>query len=105
MRSDGPHIKYTSGFYTFIIFFFIYYYLYKLIKNNRIYIKIEKFFFQGKYLFGLVIIVLFIGIFLKNTTNIKNIFNSEKNFYALTKVSDDDFLSSEYTVESCNFLV
>tara|TARA_Y100000031_G_C8087451_1_gene322583 strand:- start:82 stop:693 length:612 start_codon:yes stop_codon:yes gene_type:complete len=96
MRSDGPHIKYTSGFYTFVIFFFIYYYLYRLIKNNRIYLKIENLFFQRKYLFSLVVIVLCIGIFLKNSTNIKNVFNLEKNFYALTKVSDDDFLSSEY---------
>ena len=96
MRSDGPHIKYTSGFYTFIIFFFIYYYLYRSVKNNRICVKIEKFFFQRKYLFGLVLITLCIGIFLKNSTNIKNIFNLEKNFYALTKVSDDNFLSYEY---------
>ena len=96
MRSDGPHIKYTSGFYTFVIFFFIYYYLYKLIKNNRIFIKIENLLFQRKYLFSLVVIILCVGIFLKNSINIKNIFNLEKNFYALTKVSDDVFLSSEY---------
>ena len=96
MRSDGPHIKYTSGFYTFVILFFIYYYLYKLIKNNKVYIKIENFFFQRKYLFSLVVIILCAGIFLKNSTNIKNIFNLEKNFYALTNVSDDVFLTSEY---------
>ncbi len=102
MRSDGPHIKYTSGLYTLIIFFFIYFYSYRIIKNNKFFIKMESLFFNKKYFFTFILLILSIDLILKNNYNILNTFNSNKNFYALTKVPDDQFLKDDY-VEFLNY--
>ncbi len=94
MRSDTPHIKYSSGLYMMLLFFFISYYL----TNNigKINLKITNIFQQKIYLLSLSFIVSFIFFFQNNYSNLPNIFNSNKNFLMLTKIEDQKFLDKNY---------
>ena len=99
MRSDNPHIKYTSGIYTLIFLFFTIFFIYRKIKSNKFFIKVEKLFLDKKKIIILIISVFFIYNFKNhnnNLNNIGNIFDSNKNFYALTKVPDKKFLDKRY---------
>ncbi len=96
MRSDSPHIKYTSGPYTLLIFFFITYYLINITDKLNIFKNIYKFFEKKTnfLLFSFLICCLF--FFQNNYFNLINLFNSEKNFHKITKVKDEVFLNDEY---------
>ena len=96
-RSDGPHIKYTSGIYTLLIFFFITYYFINFIEKFRFFSKIE--FFLKKKIFSSLIIISICCVFFfqKNYLNIVNIFNPNKNFFMLTKIDDVIFLKKDYS--------
>jgi hypothetical protein len=91
-RSDGPHIKYTSGIYTLLIYFFISYYLINIINISK-FRFILNFFLKKKYLNILIFIIYFTFFFKNNFSNILNIFNPNKNFYRLTKLDDEKFLN------------
>ncbi len=96
MRSDTPHIKYTSGIYTMILFFFISYYISKVLQKFRFYKKIKIIFEKKSYLLILSILIYF-PIFLKdNFMNFTNLMNSNKNFLMLTKTEDNRFLDKNY---------
>tara|TARA_B100000989_G_scaffold175017_1_gene131242 strand:- start:12 stop:1817 length:1806 start_codon:yes stop_codon:yes gene_type:complete len=96
MRSDSPHIKYTSGPYTLLIFFFITYYLINITSKLDIINKIYKFFGKKTYflLFSFLVCCLF--FFKNNYLNLMNLFDSEKNFHKITKIKDENFLNDEY---------
>lgn len=96
MRSDSPHIKYTSGPYTLLIFFFITYYIINLTNKLNFFNKIYKYFEKKTYflLFSFLICCLF--FFKNNYLNLINLFNSEKNFHKITKIKDEEFLDDEY---------
>ena len=96
MRSDTPHIKYTSGIYTFLIFFFISYHLIKLLSKIRIFK--EKFVFFENRNFFLIIssLICFLFFFKTNFLNLKNILDTEKNFHKITKINDNEFLNNDY---------
>ena len=96
MRSDTPHIKYTSGIYMLLIFFFISYYIIKLINNSQFFRKINEFFNKKVYLFSVTILICFFFFFQNNFSNLSNIFNPKKNFIMLTNASDKIFLDNEY---------
>ena len=96
MRSDTPHIKYTSGIYTLLIFFFISYYFVYLIEKIKILKKTEIFFKNKKSLFIFTIVVGYLFFFQNNYLAILNIFDSSKNFQMITKINDDKFLSDDY---------
>ena len=96
MRSDTPHIKYTSGIYTLLIFFFISYYFVYLIEKIKILKKTEIFFKNKKSLFIFTIAVGYLFFFQNNYLAILNIFDSSKNFQMITKINDDKFLSDDY---------
>ena len=92
MRTDTPHIKYSSGFYSYLIIFFIF---------NYIFINFEKFLLNISSLKNKYILVLFLTIFFFTTQeiNFKNsihIMNIEKNIFALHKQKDEIFLTKEY---------
>ena len=95
-RSDGPHIKYSSGQYTLLIFFFITYYLINFINKFNFFSKINYFFQKKNYFVFLSIIVCFLFIFQNNYFSFLNIFNSAKNFHAITKIDDKEFLDNDY---------
>ena len=92
MRTDTPHIKYSSGFYSYLIIFFIF---------NYIFINFEKFLLNISSLKNKYILIFFLTIFFfttqeinfKNSTHIMNI---EKNIFALHKQKDEIFLTKEY---------
>jgi len=96
MRSDGPHIKYSSGLYTLLIFFFISYYLINFISNLKFFTKINIFFEKKNYLFILSILICFLFFFQNNYLNFLNIFNPNKNFQMITKIDDKEFLDNDY---------
>ena len=96
MRSDTPHIKYTSGIYTLLIFFFISYYFVYLIEKIKILKKTKIFFKNKKSLFIFTIAVGYLFFFQNNYLAILNIFDSSKNFQMITKINDDKFLSDDY---------
>ena len=96
MRSDTPHIKYTSGIYTLLIFFFISYYFVYLIEKIKILKKTEIFFKNKKSLFIFTIAVGYLFFFQNNYLAILNIFDSSKNFQMITKINDNKFLSDDY---------
>ena len=96
MRSDGPHIKYSSGLYTLLIFFFISYYLINFISNLKFFTKINIFFEKKNYLFILSILICFLFFFQNNYLNFLNIFSPNKNFQMITKIDDKEFLDNDY---------
>ena len=96
MRSDTPHIQYTSGIYTLLIFFFISYHLVNI--TNKIGIINKFFIFLEKKKTFLIFssLICFIFFFKNNYFNLVNIFNTEKNFQKITKINDNEFLNDEY---------
>ncbi len=95
-RSDSPHIKYSSGQYMLLIFFFISYHLINFIQNNNFLSKIIFFDKKKYYLLSLSILISCMFFFKNNYSNILNIFNSSLNFQAITKVDDNKFLNDNY---------
>jgi len=95
-RSDTPHIKYTSGIYTLLVFFFVSYYLIKISNKIRVINKFLVIFEKRKIflIFSSLICLLF--FFNNNYLNLLNIFNTEKNFLKITKINDSKFLNSNY---------
>ena len=96
MRSDTPHIKYTSGIYTFLIFFFISYHLIKITNKIKVLNKFFIFFENRKFFLIISSLICFLFFFKNNFSNLQNILNTEKNFHKITKLSDDEFLDNNY---------
>ena len=96
MRSDAPHIKYSSGLYTLLIIFFISYYFINFIKNFEVINKIIIFFEKKLFLFSFTILISFLFFFQNNYLNLINIFNTEKNFLMLTNIKDKTILDKDY---------
>ena len=96
MRSDAPHIKYSSGLYTLLIIFFISYYLINFIKDFEVINKILIFFEKKLFLFSFTILICFLFFFQNNYLNLINIFNTEKNFLMLTNIKDKTILDKDY---------
>ena len=92
MRSDTPHIKYTSGFYSYLIIFFIlnytFIYFEKYLKNTQI--------LRNKNILLLILSVFFLTTQEVNIRNSTHILSSEKNIFALHKQKDEIFLTKEY---------
>ncbi len=95
MRSDTPHIKYSSGLYMMLLFFFISHFLTSFM--TKINFKFINIFFQQKiYFLSLSIIISCIFFFQNNYLNLFNILNTNKNFLFLTKIEDQRFLDENY---------
>ncbi len=96
-RSDGPHIKYSSGQYMLLIFFYISYYLTNFIGNTKFYSKISIFFEKKVNFLILSTLFCFLFFFQNNYLNFFNILNPEKNFQMITKIEDKKFLKENYS--------
>ena len=96
-RSDTPHIKYTSGIYTLLIFFFVSYYLIKISNKIRVINKFLAIFEKRKTFLILSSLICLLFFFNNNYLNLLNIFNSEKNFLKITKINDYKFLDNNYS--------
>ena len=96
MRSDTPHIKYTSGIYMLLIFYFISYHLVNITNNIKIINKFFVFFEKKKIFLIFSSLICFIIFFKNNYFNLVNVFNADKNFHKITKINDDDFLNNDY---------
>jgi len=95
MRSDGPHIKYSSGFYMFLIYFSMTYFFHLIISKNNLFNKILL---KKNFNYLILIFLCFITILNNNALNIKNIISGEKNIFYLTKVNDEKFLNNNYSL-------
>ena len=95
-RSDGPHIKYSSGQYTLLIFFFISYFLINFASKYKFFSKINYFFEKKNSFIVLSIIISFLFMFKNDYLSFLNIFNSTKNFQLITKIDDKKFLENDY---------
>ena len=62
MRSDTPHIKYTSGIYTFLIFFFISYHLIKITNKIKVLNKFFIFFENRKFFLIISSLICFLEV-------------------------------------------
>ena len=95
-RSDTPHIKYTSGLYMLLIFFFIsYYFTNYLIKFSFL----KKFFYLSEkknYFLILSFSICLVFFFRINYLNLSSIFDMNKNFQGITKIDDFKFLDNDY---------
>ena len=96
MRSDGPHIKYSSGFYMLIIYFSLTYLILSYLREKTFIKKIENLVHEKKLVFILMLFFSFLVIQNVNIFNIKNIFNFNKNIFLLTKLPDNQFLPKKY---------
>jgi hypothetical protein len=92
MRTDTPHIKYSSGFYSYLIIFFIF---------NYIFIFFEKFLLNINLIKNRYVLIAFLSLifFTSQEINFKNsinLMNIEKNIFVLQKQKDEIFLTKEY---------
>ena len=92
MRTDAPHIKYSSGSYMFIFYFSILYFLFHKLQNKKITFFLKKI---SKNFFVVSFICFFIIINIK-VLNISNMFNIKNNVFALVYEKDTKFLSDKY---------
>jgi len=95
-RSDAPHIKYTSGLYMILIFFFISYYLINFLSNFYFFSKVNILLEKKSIFLTLSIIICFLFFFQNNYLGILNILNPNKNFQMITKIDDKKFLKNDY---------
>ena len=96
MRTDTPHIKYTSGIYTMILFFFVSYFITDFLNKFKFSEKINVFFEKKTYLLIITVLISLPFFFKDNFKNFNNLLNSNKNFLMLTKVNDEQFLDDDY---------
>ena len=94
MRSDGPHIKYSSGFYMFLIYFSMTYFFHLIISKNNLFNKILP---KKNFNYLILIFLCFITILNNNALDIKNIISGEKNIFYLIKVNDEKLLNNNYS--------
>ena len=92
MRTDAPHIKYSSGPYMFIFYFSILYFLFHKFQNKKIIIYLKK---LSKN-FTIVLFISFFIIINIKITNLSSIVNIKKNIFALIYAKDEKFLSDKY---------
>ena len=94
MRTDTPHIKYSSGPYMFILYFSILYYLfYKLQKS-----KINIYFKKISSNFILISFICFFSIVNIKIINFSNLFKVKNNISELIYAADGKFLSDKYKI-------
>ena len=92
MRTDTPHIIYSSGSYMFIFYFSILYFLFHHLQNKRIAILFKKI----SKNFIMVSSICFFVIINTEMINLSNVFNFKNNIFALINAEDERFLSDEY---------
>ena len=95
-RSDGPHIKYTSGIYTMLIFFFISYYFTNYLVRFSFLKKIFYLLKEKNYFLIFSILICLVFFLRVNYLNLINVFNMDKNFQGITKIDDYKFLNNDY---------
>ena len=94
MRSDGPHIKYSSGFYMFLIYFSMTYFFHSIISKIDL---CNKILLKKNFNYFVLILLCFFTILNNNALNINNIISGGKNIFYLTKVNDEKLLNENYS--------
>ncbi len=96
MRTDTPHLKYTSGLYTFLIYFFLLFLLFKFIESKKYLVSYITFFSNNKFYIIFFIFFMFVfNILISKNNSIKNIFHFKNNIMELANLNDDVFLSNK----------
>ena len=92
MRTDAPHIKYSSGPYMFILYFTFFYFLFNKLQNTKISILFKKI----SKSFALIILICFFGTINIKILNFSNIINLKNNVSSLVYAEDEKFLTDRY---------
>ncbi len=92
MRTDAPHIKISAGPYMFILYFSVFYFLFKKLQNTKATIFLKKIF--SNYI--LISIICFFVIINIKVLNFSNIFNINNNISTLIYAEDKKFLNGTY---------
>ena len=79
-----------------VIFFSLTYFIFLYFQKKDFLKKLDNLIHEKKITFILVLSFSFLIILNENILNIKNTFNFNKNIFALTKLSDSQFLSKKY---------
>ena len=99
-RSDTPHIKTSSGFTFFLLYFFILYYIMdlKLVQKfiYRIIFQFNKIIKVDFFKFLIIFILLGVLVFNKNILNTKNIFVSFNTINKFIYYDDNRYLTDDY---------
>ena len=97
MRSDTPHIKYTSGNYMIVFYFCVLFFFSTKLKNNKVIIFFNDLLLKKKISFYLIILTLsFFTIIKSNIKNITNIINIKNDINYLLHAKNDVFITNEY---------
>jgi hypothetical protein len=94
MRTDAPHIKYSSGSYMFILYFSILFFLFYKSQNTKIIIIFKK--ISSNFI--LISLICFFSILNVKILNLTNIPNIKNNISGLIHAEDKKFLSDRYRV-------
>ncbi len=96
MRSDTPHIKYSSGFYTYLVFFSVLFYIYCFAEKKNFLKNLKSPIFNNKITYLVVIVVIgSFYIIMGENRKINNIFNFYSNINNLLVAKNDSFLTSK----------
>ena len=103
MRSDGVHIRYSSGIYTLVFLFLVIFFLFNFfVRKKNFLIKLKKYkFFSIFHIFLIIFGILFIlNVFdKKNNIEVKksvsNILNFKNNVLNLILAKDQSFLDKD----------
>jgi len=94
MRTDAPHIKYSSGPYMFILYFSILYFLFYNLQKSKINIYFKK--ISSNFI--LISFICFLAIINIKIFNFSNLLNLKTNISGLIYAADEKFLSDKYKI-------
>tara|TARA_Y100000590_G_scaffold181136_1_gene206458 strand:- start:777 stop:2612 length:1836 start_codon:yes stop_codon:yes gene_type:complete len=96
MRTDTPHIKYSSGLYKFLIFFCLLYFFVKYLEKKTYLSSYISFLINKKFYVMIFILIVFVcNIFISDNKKIKNVFFFKNNIEKLISFRNEIFLSEE----------
>ncbi len=94
MRTDAPHIKYSSGPYMFILYFSILYFLFYNLQKSKINMYSKK--ISSNFI--LISFICFLAIINIKIFNFSNLLNLKTNISGLIYAADEKFLSDKYKI-------
>ena len=97
MRTDTPHIKYSSGSYLLVFYFSTLYFIFYQLQYTRFHSALKSFYHKFKTFFlTFIIITSFIFIINLEIKNILKILDFKSNANSLINANDEEYLTDSY---------
>ena len=97
MRTDTPHIKYSSGSYLLVFYFSTLYFIFYQLQYTRFHSALKSFYHKFKTFFlPFIIITSFIFIINLEIKNILKILDFKSNANSLINANDEEYLTDSY---------